>query len=120
VARDCMARDRVRDPFYGAGLVPLQLKALLSKTNLALQMDFNANTIQVFQSSDNAPLAKATEPLANDLSGSGQLHFGANKNPTSPGTDVLRSGFQESGILEGVVYGGIFVEDSASGTVTLS
>ncbi|PZD27003.1 hypothetical protein A1F97_10812, partial [Pyrenophora tritici-repentis] len=76
----------------------------LHQTNLALQMDFNANTIQVFQSSDNAPLAKATEPLANDLSGSGQLHFGANKNPTSPGTDVLRSGFQESGILEGVVY----------------
>ncbi|KAI1513829.1 hypothetical protein L13192_00810 [Pyrenophora tritici-repentis] len=96
------------------------LKGAAPGTNLALQMDFNANTIQVFQSSDNAPLAKATEPLANDLSGSGQLHFGANKNPTSPGTDVLRSGFQESGILEGVVYGGIFVEDSASGTVTLS
>ncbi|EDU41109.1 hypothetical protein PtrV1_02030 [Pyrenophora tritici-repentis] len=98
----------------------LTSRLLMKSTNLALQMDFNANTIQVFQSSDNAPLAKATEPLANDLSGSGQLHFGANKNPTSPGTDVLRSGFQESGILEGVVYGGIFVEDSASGTVTLS
>jgi hypothetical protein len=37
--------------------------------NLALQLDFTANTIQVFQSSANMPLVKATEPLPNDLSG---------------------------------------------------
>ncbi|EDU43214.1 hypothetical protein PtrSN002B_011695 [Pyrenophora tritici-repentis] len=89
-------------------------------TNLALQLDFTANTLQVFQSSGNDALVKATEPLANDLSGNGEFHFGVNKNPTDAGADVLRSGFQESGILEGVVYGGIFIEDSASGTVTLS
>ncbi|RMZ69298.1 endoglucanase c [Pyrenophora seminiperda CCB06] len=89
-------------------------------TNLALQMDFTANTIQVFQSSGTAPLAKATEPLPNDLSGNGQFHFGANKNPVNPGADVKTTGFQESGILEGVVYGGIFIEDTASGSVTLS
>jgi hypothetical protein len=89
-------------------------------TNLAMQLDFNANTIQVFQSSDSAPLTQATEALPNDLSGNGQFHFGVNKNPTSPGADVLRSGFQESGILEGVVYGGIFVEDTANGAVTLA
>ncbi|OAG08734.1 uncharacterized protein CC84DRAFT_1204022 [Paraphaeosphaeria sporulosa] len=89
-------------------------------TNLALQLDFTANTIQVFQSSGSAPLVQATEPLPNDLTGNGQFHFGVNKNPTDPGTDVLRSGFQESGILEGVVYGGIFVEDTASSSVTLA
>jgi hypothetical protein len=89
-------------------------------TNLALTMDFDANTIQVFQSSGNAPLTQSTEPLPNDLSGNGQLHFGVNKNPTEPGADVLRSGFQESGILEGVVYGGIFVEDTAGGIATLA
>jgi hypothetical protein len=89
-------------------------------TNLALTMDFDANTIQVFQSSGNAPLTQSTEPLPNDLSGNGQLHFGVNKNPTEPGADVLRSGFQESGILEGVVYGGIFVEDTEGGIATLA
>lgn len=89
-------------------------------TNLALQLDFNANTIQVFQSSGCAVLKQATQPLSNDLSGNGQFHFGVNKNPTNPGADVLRSGFQESGILEGVVYGGIFIEDTANAAVTLS
>lgn len=61
-----------------------------------------------------------TEPLPNDLSGNGAYHFGLNKNPVNPGADSLREGIQEAGILEGVVYGGIFVEDSANGTVTLS
>jgi hypothetical protein len=65
-------------------------------------------------------LKQVTQPIANDLSGNGAFHFGVNKNPTNPGADSLRSGFQEAGILEGVVYGGIFVEDSASGQVSLS
>jgi hypothetical protein len=89
-------------------------------TNIALQLDFTANTIQVFTSTANKPLTQATKPLANDLSGNGAFHFGVNKNPTDPGADVLRSGFQESGILEGVVYGGILVEDTENATVTLS
>jgi hypothetical protein len=65
-------------------------------------------------------LVKQTDALPNDLSGNGALHFGLNKNPTDPGADVLRTGFQEEGITEGIVYGGIFVEDSADGTLTLS
>jgi hypothetical protein len=89
-------------------------------TNLALKMDFTANTIQIFQSSGSAPLAQATEPLPNDLSGNGDFHFGVNKNPTEPGEDVLRSGFQEAGILEGVVYGGIVIEGPSNATATLA
>jgi hypothetical protein len=81
-------------------------------TNLALKLDFTANTLQVFQSSGNSPLVQATEPLPNDLSGNGAFHFGVNKNPTEPGADILRSGFQEAGILEGVVYGGIVIENA--------
>jgi hypothetical protein len=88
-------------------------------TNLGLKMDFTANTIQVFQSSGNAPLAQATEPLPNDLSGNGDFHFGVNKNPTEPGEDVLRSGFQEAGFLEGVMYGGIVIEEPSNATATL-
>ncbi|KAF1957386.1 hypothetical protein CC80DRAFT_410544 [Byssothecium circinans] len=85
-------------------------------TNFALLMDFNKNTVQVFSSTGNNALVKQTEALPNDLSGNGQLHFGLNKNPTNPGADSLRSGFQASGILEGVIYGGILVADSANGS----
>ncbi|KAF2788038.1 glycoside hydrolase family 131 protein [Melanomma pulvis-pyrius CBS 109.77] len=88
-------------------------------TNIALKMDFTANTIQIFQSTGDAALLQQTKPLPNDLSGNGELHFGVNKNPTDPGADSLRSGFQESGIDEGVIYGSIFVEDSADGVVSL-
>ena len=79
-----------------------------------------SSTVQVFSSTGNDELAQQTEALPNDLSGNGQLHFGVNKNPVNPGADILRTGFQEAGILEGVIYGGIFVEDSADGTLTLS
>lgn len=61
-----------------------------------------------------------TEAIPNDLSGNGQYHFGLNKNPTNPGADSLRSGFQESGIDEGMVYGGIFIEDNANSSATLA
>lgn len=80
----------------------------------------DSSTIQVFHSTGNEALVQRTRPLANDLSGNGELHFGINKNPTDPGADVLRSGFQESGIDEGLIFGGIFVEDGASGSVSLS
>ncbi|KAH3904776.1 hypothetical protein HBI56_213070 [Parastagonospora nodorum] len=89
-------------------------------TNFALKLDFDKNTVQVFSSTGNEALTQKTEPLPNDLSGNGAFHFGVNKNPINPGADSLRSGIQEAGILEGIVYGGIFVECSASGTVTLS
>lgn len=71
----------------------------------------------MFQSTGTDGLVQKTQPLANDLSGNGQLHFGLNKNPVNPGKDVLREGFQEAGILEGLVFGGIFVEDGAGGLV---
>jgi hypothetical protein len=35
-------------------------------------------------------------------------------------TDVTKQGDQESGINEGVIYGGIFMEDSQGGCVSLS
>jgi hypothetical protein len=78
------------------------------------------STIQIFQSTGDAALVKRTAPIANDLRGNGELHFGVNKNPTDPGADSLRTGFQEAGIDEGVIYGSIFVENSADGTVLLS
>lgn len=59
--------------------------------------------------------------LSNDISGQGQFHFGALKKPTGAGlTDITKQGFQESGINEGVIYGGIFEEISTGGCVSLS
>ena len=78
------------------------------------------STVQVYSSTGNEPLKQQTQALPNDLSGNGALHFGLNKNPVNPGADVLRSGFQEKGISEGVFYGGIFVEDTAGKAPTLA
>lgn len=62
-----------------------------------------------------------TAAIKNDLSGQGQFHFGALKKPTGVGlTDITKQGFQESGIDEGVIYGGIFEEDSTGGCVSLN
>ncbi|KAK1723472.1 hypothetical protein CaCOL14_008018 [Colletotrichum acutatum] len=80
--------------------------------NFAIKMDFNANTVQVFHSTANEPLKQATEPVANDLAGLGEYHFSLQKNPVGTAT-------QPTGIKEAVIFGGIFMEDSTSGTVTL-
>ncbi|CZR51988.1 uncharacterized protein PAC_01865 [Phialocephala subalpina] len=69
------------------------------------------HTIQDFHSMGNNLLANITDAVPNDMAGNGEYHFGVLKNAIA--------GFQPSGINEGVIFGGIFTEDSASGTVTL-
>jgi len=89
--------------------------------NFGLTLDFTANTIQVLFSQNSAPLTEVTGVLPNDLSGQGLFHFGALKKGTGNNlADVTKDGFQESGINEGVIYGGIFEEDSSAGCVSLS
>ncbi len=84
----------------------------------------NANsspsTSQVFFSTGTDPLKSVTQALANDVSGQGQFHFGVLKKPVNGGADITKSGFQEAGINEGVIFGGVFEEDSAAGCVSLS
>ncbi|KAK1484737.1 uncharacterized protein CCOS01_13460 [Colletotrichum costaricense] len=75
--------------------------------NFAIKMDFNANTVQVFHSTANDPLKQIA-----DLAGLGEYHFSLQKNPVGTAT-------QPTGIKEAVIFGGIFMEDSTSGTVTL-
>jgi len=89
--------------------------------NFGLVLDYDANRVEVFYSKGNAPLARKTGFLANDLSNLGQYHFGVLKKPTGPsGIDITKQGFQEAGIHEGVTYGGIFEEDSASGCISVA
>ncbi|KAL2070165.1 hypothetical protein VTL71DRAFT_13191 [Oculimacula yallundae] len=89
--------------------------------NFGVTLDFNANTTTVLYSTGTSPLAVVNGPTANDVSGQGQYHFGALKKPSGEGIkDPAKEGFQPSGINEGVIYGGLFMEDSTGGCVSLS
>lgn len=73
----------------------------------------------VLYSTDYNPLRAVTRTLSNDLSGQGQFHFGLLKKPTGEGlNDITKEGYQPSGINEGVIYGGIFEENSGRGCIT--
>ena len=81
--------------------------------------DLSCSTIQVLYSSGHAPLIEVTGELPNDNAGGGQLQLGMAKKPTETET-VVWDGYQESMPNgEGQIYGGVFVEDSSNGCVTL-
>ncbi|KAK2060387.1 hypothetical protein LY76DRAFT_497233, partial [Colletotrichum caudatum] len=82
--------------------------------NFAMKLDFDANTVQVFHSTGQDALEQVTEPVANgpDLAGLGEYHFALQKNPVGDAP-------QPEGIQEALIFGGIFMEDSTDGTVTL-
>ncbi|KAI9662500.1 MAG: hypothetical protein M1821_008667 [Bathelium mastoideum] len=89
--------------------------------NLGLTLNFDQNTVQIYYSSNNASLTSQGPAVSNDLSGNGSFHVGLLKKPTGLGlTDITTQGFQESGINEGMIFGGVFEEDSSSGCVSLS
>jgi hypothetical protein len=80
-----------------------------------------ASTITVYYSQGYETLKHVAGPSPNDNSGGGAFHVGILKLPTGPlGIDVVHTGFQESGIHEGLLYGGVFIEQSTNGCVTLA
>ncbi|KAI9703420.1 MAG: hypothetical protein M1820_005892 [Bogoriella megaspora] len=87
--------------------------------NLALTLNFNTNTIQVYYSQGNATLTSKSSAVSNDLTGNGQYHVGILKKPTGTGlSDITKQGFQESNINEGIIFGGAYLEDSSSWCVS--
>ncbi|KZV87211.1 hypothetical protein EXIGLDRAFT_652353 [Exidia glandulosa HHB12029] len=87
--------------------------------NFALTLGWETNDLTFYYSIGYAPLKRVVGPTFNDNSGGGQFHVGLLKLPTGPlGIDVLHEGFQASHIHEGLIYGGVFIEDSSSGCVT--
>ena len=64
------------------------------------------------------PLSVTLEETYNNNAGEGQYQFGLLKKPTGT-DDVVNSGYQESGIDEGQIYGGVFIEDSFEGCVSV-
>ncbi|EWC44436.1 hypothetical protein DRE_06804 [Drechslerella stenobrocha 248] len=88
--------------------------------NFAIESDWENGLITVYYSTGQAALAKVVGPIPNDTSGKGQLHVGLLKLPTGPaGIDVVRQGYQSKRPNEGLTYGGIFIEDTSAGSVTL-
>ncbi|KAI8200254.1 hypothetical protein K4K52_008124 [Colletotrichum sp. SAR 10_76] len=88
--------------------------------NFAVTLDFGANTSKVFYSTGKDPLKAQGDAVKNDVSGQGQYHFGLLKKPVGGTGDITKNGFQPSGINEGVIFSGIFLEDSADGCVSLA
>jgi len=89
--------------------------------NYGVVLNFTENTTSVLYSYGFDPLAQVTAATSNDLSGQGEFHFGLLKKPTGNDlTDLPHQGYQESGINEGIIFGGIFEEDSQGGCVTLT
>ncbi|OLN87531.1 hypothetical protein CCHL11_06116 [Colletotrichum chlorophyti] len=88
--------------------------------NFAVTLDFNKNTTQVFYSTGQDALKAQGKAQPNEVGGQGQYHFGCLKKPVGGEGDITKNGFQPAGINEGVVFSGIFQEDSADGCVSLS
>ncbi|KAL8366979.1 hypothetical protein RB595_009162 [Gaeumannomyces hyphopodioides] len=86
--------------------------------NFAIKIDYTKNTLQVYYSKGDEPLKSVTSAVQNDNSGNGQYQLGLLKKPTGT-NDVVNSGYQSRNINEGLIYGGIFLEDSAGGCVSL-
>lgn len=75
------------------------------------------STLQIHYSRGFRPLETVTGRLLNNNTGGGQFQVGLLKKPTET-TNVVYDGFQESGIYEGQIYGGLFIEDSADGCLS--
>ncbi|PSR86977.1 hypothetical protein BD289DRAFT_433121 [Coniella lustricola] len=86
--------------------------------NFAVTLDVTANTIQIYYSTGTDPLQAVTDVIPTDLSGDGQFQIGMIKKPTGT-SDVVNAGYQEAPFEEGQIYGGLFVEDSAGGCISL-
>ncbi|KAK1466529.1 hypothetical protein CCUS01_07350, partial [Colletotrichum cuscutae] len=105
-------------------LTPLFILERLIKLRLALcekeppADGLPLSTIQIWHSAGNNPLARQGGVVPVDLAGDGQYQIGILKKPTGTG-DVVNSGYQSSNLNEGLIYGGIFIEDSANGCVSI-
>ncbi|CAD6500157.1 BgTH12-04260 [Blumeria graminis f. sp. triticale] len=86
--------------------------------NFALKLNFDDNQISVFYSTGDEALKSVLTDTANDLTGHGMFHFGLLKKPVGEATDIAKGGFQPDGIDEGIIYGGIFQEDSVDGCLS--
>jgi hypothetical protein len=74
--------------------------------------------VTVYYSAGTAELKAVASNKSANLAGGGQFQLGILKKPTGS-TDVVNNGYQSKNLNEGQIYGGIFLEDSANGCVSL-
>jgi len=86
--------------------------------NFAVTIDWDKATLAAYYSQYNDPLQMVVPVTANPLKKPGEFHVGILKLPVGAAQSVVFHGFQDAGIQESIIYGGIFVEDSTDGTVT--
>lgn len=80
----------------------------------------NRSTAQVFHSTDSDDLKAVTDAIDNDNSGQGLFHFGVLKKGVNGGADITKDAEQPAGIDEGIIFGGIFEEDTSKNDATLA
>lgn len=74
--------------------------------------------VTIYYSVGAAELKAVVTNKSANLAGGGQFQLGMLKKPTGS-SDVVNSGYQSKNLNEGQIYGGIFLEDSADGCVSL-
>lgn len=86
--------------------------------NFAVKLDYNKNQVQIYYSVGAAELKSVGAAKSANLAGGGQFQLGLLKKPTGS-SDVVNNGYQSSNLNEGQIYGGVFLEDSVDGCVSL-
>lgn len=86
--------------------------------NFAVKLDYNKNQVSVYYSVGTAELKSVAANKSANLAGGGQFQLGILKKPTGS-TDVVNNGYQSKNLNEGQIYGGLFLEDSVDGCVSL-
>ncbi|KAJ4331924.1 hypothetical protein N0V87_008782 [Didymella glomerata] len=104
--------DRAGKQIWG---IPIDYKKW---QNFAVKLDYTKNQTTVYYSAGATKLARVAGPTSVNLAGGGQFQIGVLKKPTGT-SDVVNAGYQEPNLNEGQIYGGLFVEDSANGCVSL-
>jgi pantothenate kinase len=72
----------------------------------------------IYYSTGTSKLTRVAGPSSINLAGGGQFQLGILKKPTGT-SDVVNAGYQSPNLNEGQIYGGLFLEDSANGCVSL-
>ncbi|KAF2628590.1 glycoside hydrolase family 131 protein [Macroventuria anomochaeta] len=104
--------DRAGKQIWG---IPIDYKKW---QNFAIKLDYTKNQTTIYYSTGSAKLARVVGPSSVNLAGGGQFQIGVLKKPTGT-SDVVNAGYQSPNLNEGQIYGGLFVEDSANGCVSL-
>lgn len=86
--------------------------------NFAITLDYEKNQVRIYYSLAGDALRSVAGPTSVNLAGGGQFQIGILKKPTGT-NDVVNSGYQSKNLNEGQIYGGVFLEDSAGGCVSL-